>query len=105
MAVILSAAQQMVAPSQRAIAERLSYSANRIVGDVDLLARRGLVVCERAVDRRAYSLVLVPDGARITATIRAAVHRREDELLAHLSTTERTTLRSILTAAIRHIAE
>ncbi|GAA4397042.1 MarR family winged helix-turn-helix transcriptional regulator [Tsukamurella soli] len=101
---ILSAAEQIAAPSQRAIAERLSYSVNRIVGDIDLLADRGLVIRERGADRRAYSLVVTPDGARVTATIRAAIHRREDELLAHLANAERATLRTLLAAATHHPA-
>lgn len=80
-----------VAPglSQRQAADRMDYSRNRIVADLDHLEQQGLLVRSPGVDRRANALTITTRGSEVMGLVRAEIHRGEDELLADLSPTAR----------------
>jgi DNA-binding MarR family transcriptional regulator len=75
--------------NQAEVADRLGYSKNRIVADLDLLERRSLLVRQPAPDRRANLLRVTPSGAALERQVREDVHRGEDELLATLDVQQR----------------
>jgi DNA-binding MarR family transcriptional regulator len=85
---------------QRAVAERLDYSANRIIADLDRLEGLGLLVRRSGADRRANALHATAAGARVMRAIRTEIHRREDELLSRLPAQQR----DALTSAVRVLA-
>lgn len=70
--------------SQREAADRMDYSRNRIIADLDLLEKRGLLVRRPGSDRRANVLETTPRGVSLMQRVQAEIHRREDELLAGL---------------------
>ena len=97
---ILSVASAHSGLSQAAIADRLGYSKNRIVGDLDTLVERGLAERRPGGDRRANAIFVTSTGRALVADIRAKIWRREDALQQHLSPGERETLRELLGAAV-----
>lgn len=78
--------------NQAEAADLLEYSKNRIISDIDHLETRGLVVREPGADRRSNVLRPTRQGTRLMSTVRAEIHRGEDDLLASLSATEREEL-------------
>lgn len=86
--------------SQTAIADRLGYSKNRIVGDLDELTRRGLAERRPGEDRRAHAIHVTPAGRALVAEVREHIWQREDELLPHLSPQRREALLELLSAAV-----
>jgi DNA-binding MarR family transcriptional regulator len=86
--------------NQRAVADRLDYSANRLVADLDELERRRLLRRRPGPDRRANVLEVTAAGTRVMLRVRAEIHRGEDELLAGLGPAQRRTLLS----AVRDLA-
>jgi DNA-binding MarR family transcriptional regulator len=89
---------------QRAVAERLDYSANRIVADLDHLERKGLLVRRSGADRRSNALHATTAGAQVMRKIRTEIHRQEDELLSRLPARQRDALTSavpLLAQALR----
>jgi DNA-binding MarR family transcriptional regulator len=97
---ILSVAARHEALSQSAIAERLNYSKNRIIGDLDELTARGLAERRPGPDRRTHAVHATPAGRALMAEVRERIWRREDELLPHLSPESRAALLDLLGAAI-----
>jgi DNA-binding MarR family transcriptional regulator len=85
---------------QRALAERLDYSANRIVADLDHLQRLRFVDRRTGSDRRANALHATAAGARMMRTIRTEIHRQENELLSELPAQQR----DAFTSAVRLLA-
>lgn len=82
--------------SQAQVADRLGYSRNRIVADIDRLEERGLLVRRPGADRRANELVITDEGAATTRAVQSAVHAGEDALLAGLSAADRAAAHRIL---------
>ena len=93
---ILSIASAEAGLSQVVIADRLGYSKNRIVGDLDELTGRGLAERRPGEDRRAHAIVVTPAGRAVVAEVREQIWRREDELLAHLAPERREALLALL---------
>ena len=93
---ILSIASAKAGLSQVLIAERLGYSKNRIVGDLDELTGRGLAERRPGEDRRAHAIVVTPAGRALVAEVREQIWRREDELLSHLAPERREALLALL---------
>jgi DNA-binding MarR family transcriptional regulator len=97
---ILSVAQTQAGLSQTVVADLLGYSKNRIVGDLDELAERGLAERRPGDDRRAHAIHVTPAGQALVAEVRASIWRQEDELLPHLSPEQREALLTLLSSAI-----
>ncbi|WP_256839764.1 MarR family winged helix-turn-helix transcriptional regulator [Ornithinimicrobium faecis] len=89
---VLSVAAARPGLNQAEAAAMLGYSRNRIIADIDTLQEKGLLTRERAADRRANTLLITPAGLSVMRTIRADIHRGEDEILAGLTQTERDEL-------------
>ena len=94
---ILAVADRRPGLNQSEVAATLAYSKNRIVGDLDRLEQERFLVRRPGADRRANTLSVTPAGRRVMRAIRAEIHRREDDLLASLSATDRRTLVAALT--------
>lgn len=97
---ILSVASDQGGLSQTAIADWLGYSKNRIIGDLDELAKRGLAERRPGADRRAHAIHVTHAGVALVAGVRASIWQREDELLVHLSPEQREALLGLLSSAI-----
>jgi DNA-binding MarR family transcriptional regulator len=93
---ILSIASAEAGLSQALIADRLGYSKNRIVGDLDELTGRGLAERRPGQDRRAHAIFVTPAGRALVVEVREQIWRREDELLAHLAPQRREALLALL---------
>jgi DNA-binding MarR family transcriptional regulator len=97
---ILSVASAEEGLSQAAIADRLGYSKNRIVGDIDALTERGLAERRPGTDRRAHAIHVTPVGTAVIARVRAGIWQHEDALLTDLSPGQRETLLGLLISAV-----
>ncbi|SKC69012.1 MarR family winged helix-turn-helix transcriptional regulator [Krasilnikoviella flava] len=97
---VLSVAARDDGLSQTEIADRLAYSRNRIVNDLDLLEARGLAERRAGADRRRYSIAVTPAGRDAVAGIRAAIWSAEDALLSHLPAAGRESLQELLHQAL-----
>lgn len=86
---ILSMATAVQGMSQSEVAEMLGYSRNRIIGDLDQLEKRELLVRVAGADRRVNTLRATESGMATMREIRAEIHRQEDALLSGLSPTAR----------------
>jgi len=93
---VLSVAAREEGQSQTQLADRLGYSRNRIVGDLDVLQARGLAERRAGADRRRNSIHVTPAGVATVAEIQRAIWAAEDELLAHLPAGGRASLQSLL---------
>ena len=89
---VLSVAEAHDPVNQAEAAALLGYSRNRIIADIDTLEGRGLLVRERAADRRANTLHVTPAGVTLMRAIKTDIQRGEDELLAGLTAAERNEL-------------
>lgn len=98
---ILAVAVATPGMNQRQVAERLDYSTNRIIADLDELERGGLVRRRPGPDRRSNLLDVTPAGERVVREVRARIREGEERLLEHLSPVERATW----LAAARQLAE
>ncbi|MGF0117127.1 maleylpyruvate isomerase N-terminal domain-containing protein [Promicromonospora sp. Marseille-Q5078] len=70
--------------SQAQIADRLGYSRNRIINDLDVLQERGRAERRNGSDRRRYLIHVTPSGRRTAAEVRDAIWAAE-EFAAYLS--------------------
>ncbi|MFE6971414.1 MarR family winged helix-turn-helix transcriptional regulator [Isoptericola sp. NPDC057653] len=93
---VLSVAAREEGQSQTQLADRLGYSRNRIVGDLDVLQARGLAERRTDADRRRNSIHATRAGAAVVAEIQRAIWAAEDELLADLPAGGRASLQSLL---------
>src|SRR5436309_1937057 len=83
--------------TQGAIADALGYDRGQLVGLLDELEERGLVVRRRdPADRRRHIVELTADGKRALAKLRALASRLESEFLASLDEDERAQLHELL---------
>jgi DNA-binding MarR family transcriptional regulator len=97
---ILSVVAERPGLNQREVAELLQYSPNRIVGDLQALEERELVVRRPGRDRRANRLEITEAGDAVRRRVQAEIHEREDELLGGLPPEQR----DAFDAAARHLA-
>jgi len=87
---VLSALAEEPMRTQAALARSIGADKTRIIADLDDLQERGLIDREPdPADRRVRLLRLTPEGRRVHATVRDAIRREEERLLADLPATER----------------
>lgn len=96
---VLSIAARHEGLSQTQIADRLGYSSNRIINDLDVLEARALAERRAGTDRRRHSIHVTPAGRATVDEIRGAIWAAEDDLLAHLPASSRESLQDILQQA------
>ncbi|WP_218586401.1 MarR family winged helix-turn-helix transcriptional regulator [Nocardia cyriacigeorgica] len=88
--------------AMRALADTLACDASNVTGIINRLEKRGLVRREpSAVDRRVTTLVITPEGERVTDAIRAKM-RTTRKGLDRLSDQERDQLRVLLERVFCH---
>jgi len=97
---VLSAASRHEGQSQTQIADRLGYSRNRIINDLDVLQERGLAERRSGPDRRRYLIHVTPSGRATATEVRDAIWAAEDALLAHLPAAARESLQGLLEQAL-----
>jgi DNA-binding MarR family transcriptional regulator len=91
---------QPVAPSQ--LADEMGMTRGAISKLADRLVLKSLVAREASsTDRRAQSLRLTPNGARMMPELAALAEENEAECFAHLSREDRATLKRILKEAVQ----
>jgi DNA-binding MarR family transcriptional regulator len=87
--------------SQQGLAEALSLDPSNVVGLLNELEERGLIVRRRdPADRRRHIVELSATGAGELCLAQARLSRVEDDLLAVLSAAERATLYRLLARAV-----
>lgn len=83
--------------SQLSLSRALRIHPSNLVGLLDGMQRRGLLVRTRDPDdRRRHLVELTPDGVRLLVTAKRAAASAEEELLAPLAPRERDQLRAWL---------
>jgi DNA-binding MarR family transcriptional regulator len=90
--------------NQGAVADRLGYSRNRIVADLDLLEDRGLLTRTPGADRRANMLRATSAGRRLVQRVRTRIQHGEDQLLRQLPEGRRRALLSAVRTISRTLA-
>lgn len=75
--------------SQRQAADRMDYSRNRIIGDLDHLEKCGFLLRQAGADRRANLLHATSRGTAVMRQVRSQIHVGEDVILAELSIADR----------------
>jgi DNA-binding MarR family transcriptional regulator len=87
--------------SQQGLPDALSLDPTNVVGLLNELEERGLIVRRRdRSDRRRHIVELSPSGEEELAVAYARLTRVEDELLGALSAPERATLYDLLERAV-----
>ncbi len=95
--IALSHLAQAPAETQLALAQAISYDKTRLIGLLDELEGDGLITrTADPTDRRARIISLTAAGAERHAAARRAIREMEDDMLADISTAERTRLRRTL---------
>lgn len=83
--------------TQGAIADALGYDRGQLVGLLDELEDRNLLVRRRdPADRRRHIVQMTPEGKRALAKLRALSGELEDDFLAPLDAAERKQLHGLL---------
>jgi DNA-binding MarR family transcriptional regulator len=83
--------------TQGAIADALGYDRGQLVGLLDELEERGLVVRRRdQKDRRRHLVQITPEGKRVLRTLRTLSRQLEADFLSPLSEAERAALHALL---------
>jgi DNA-binding MarR family transcriptional regulator len=97
---ILSALRDGPPATQAALAARIGHDKTRVIADLDELQSQGYVTRDpNPRDRRARLVAITDSGRDRQRAIQRAIHRREDELLAAMPESDRSTLRRLLAAA------
>ncbi|WP_275294515.1 MarR family transcriptional regulator [Amycolatopsis sp. La24] len=94
---LLRAIARRPGESQQALAAELGTPPTRLVALVDGLEQQGLIERRRnPQDRRLYAVFLSDKGQETMAALAKAATAHEDEMMAALSTEERSVLRDLL---------
>ena len=94
---VMSLLEEGTCSAQWMIAERLDYDRSQIVGLLDDLEERGLVLRKRdPADRRRHLVTLTPEGREKLKEFRALTKEVEKDFLAPLDPEERRTLHDLL---------
>jgi DNA-binding MarR family transcriptional regulator len=100
--IVLSRLAREPAGTQLALAQAIGYDKTRLIGLLDELEQRGLVVRERdPADRRARIVHVTQKGNRVHAAAQASIRTMEDELLADVTPAARKQLLAALTELAR----
>lgn len=97
--IILTALREHSSNSQGQLAQRIRHDKSRIIADIDRLEARGLVTrSPGSDDRRARLIAITTEGDALQRTVQAAIHHREDTLLAAIPPEDRRALYRLLEA-------
>jgi MarR family transcriptional regulator, lower aerobic nicotinate degradation pathway regulator len=100
---ILVALDEDAHETQRSIADALGYDRGQLVGLLDELEERGLVVRRRdASDRRRQLVEMTSEGRQALDQLRGVAQRLEDELLSPLEPAEQQRLHDLLLRLAEH---
>lgn len=88
--VVLLGLGEQPTRSQSALAQSIGADKTRIIGVLDNLQQRGLILREPdPADRRAHTVTLTPKGRSVRDRAQTAIQANEDRLLANLSASDR----------------
>lgn len=83
--IVLTALAEQPVRTQAALAHAIGADKSRIIADLDELQERGLIRRQPdAADRRVHLLSLTPEGSAVRQSVRSAIRRREEQVLALL---------------------
>lgn len=86
---------------QATLAAHIAYDRATIGGVVKRLAQKGLIQRQpNATDRRAFQLVLTPEGIQLLTAVRPIVDRLQNGILDGLSPHERSTFIGLMQKAL-----
>jgi DNA-binding MarR family transcriptional regulator len=94
---VLAMLKEQPSKAQATIAEALGLDPSQLVGVLDGLEDKGLIVRKRdPEDRRRHLVSVTPEGRKQLVRLRATIDRLEDELFAPLDAASRSAFHSML---------
>jgi MarR family transcriptional regulator, organic hydroperoxide resistance regulator len=88
--IVLTALAEQPVRTQAALAQAINADKSRIIGVLDNLQQRGLIMRQPdAADRRVHLLSLTPSGEQLRRAAEAAIRASEQDVLVTLSAGDR----------------